>query len=182
MLMDNNNFEQQFTQNLRAMPPQPAMPSSNSGSKLPLIIAIILAVVVLFESIVLLIALVNNSSTSKVAEEETYEEGEDDEYDIPSEELEEYYQYDDEDNLTAFKETCRNTDGSYYAFTTDNKYQYYDSSSSLASSGTYSIARDTVVTLNGTNDQNKILYYGTIFIADGNTFYDCDELTNNSNE
>lgn len=178
--MDNNNFEQQFTQNIKATPTQ-AMGASvdasgnGGGSRLPLIIALALGAITFVESIVLMITLVNYFSYVNEdynPEEDTYVDDAVDDGD---------YKYDVDDNLIAFNETCRGENGSYYSFGSDNKYQFFDSSSNPTDSGTYTLIREAVVTLNG-NSQNKTLYYGGGFIADGTVIYDCEETSTTSEE
>ena len=72
--MDNNDFEQQFTKNLKDSAPVVAQPmeASVGSSKLPLIVAIVLAVVTLLESIALIIALNNVNTALSFNEVEEY--------------------------------------------------------------------------------------------------------------
>ena len=178
--MDNNNFEQQFTQNIKATPTQAMVPpadagGSGGGSRLPLIVALALGAITFVESIVLLITLVNYFSyvgDDYSPDEDTYVDDYIDNGD---------YKYDDDDNLIAFKETCRGENGSYYSFGSDNKYQFFDSSSNPTDSGTYTLTKEAIITLNG-NSQNKTLYYSGSFVADGAVIYDCEETSSTSEQ
>lgn len=180
--MDNNDFEQQFTQNIKASIAQPSVqsptayePSSTHTAgaitnKFPLIIAIALAAVTLVESIALIITL--NNYFSYVNDD--YIE-EDDTEDIVTQY--DNYVYDDDYNLTAINLTCKNDDGTSYVFTTDGKYQALNSSSSLSNFGTYTITNDSLISLNNTDGTNKVLYYDGFSVADGLTIYSCEEPT-----
>ena len=166
--MDNGNFEQQFTQNLKSMPMQSAGAGSASG-KLPLIIAVALAAVLLVESIALVITLTGyiSANSEEFSEEESY---------ISDDEIadDKNYVYDADYNLTALGITCKNSNGDYYKLTTDNKYEQYGSSG-LTSSGTYSVNRDRIISLTATDGKDRVLYYDFAILADGNTIYECGE-------
>ena len=167
----DNNFEEQFTQNLRATPVQPAhinKQSGNGDSRLPLIISVALAAILLIESIALVITLVNYFDTFSVADEGFVEE--DDSY------LDNYIT-DDAGNFVAFNATCTNPEtGAYYTFSTNNNYREYASGSNLASSGTYSIKLDSIIVFNSPTDSNKKnLVYDGYLLTDGETIYECEE-------
>lgn len=164
--MDNNSFEQQFTQSLNAVPLQSA-DSGMGKSKLPVIISIVLAVIVVIESIAL-IFIVNNPSS-----------GTEEDYDVDDgyiEEEEDYvdnnYAYDDNDNLIAMNASCKATDGSTITLDTSGKYT---ATGPLAGSGTYTITNDSLISLSGSD---KILYYDGWSLADGLTIYSCEETDN----
>ena len=167
----DNNFEEQFTQNLRATPIQPARinkQSSNGGSRLPLIISVALAAILLIESIALVITLVNYFDTFSY-DEESYVE--DDDTDIDN------YVTDDAGNFVAFNATCTNPEtGAYYTFSNNNSYREYASGSNLASSGTYSIKLDSIIVFNSPTDSNKKnLVYDGFLLTDGEVIYECEE-------
>lgn len=169
--MDNNgNFEQQFTQNLKASAPVAQPVGADTGnSKLPLIIAIVLAVVTLIESIVLIITLTNYFSffNTNGEEEEYYEE-------VPVDEeayIDNNYNYDSEFNLTAFNVTCTSNDGASYTFDLTNNYSY---SGTPSSTGTYTINDSDLISL---SNSDKVLYYNGVSVADGLTLYTCTEAT-----
>ena len=165
--MDNNDFEQQFTKNLKDSAPVVAQPmeASVGSSKLPLIVAIVLAVVTLVESIALIIALnnVNTALSFNEVEEYTDEElAEGDYYD------EENFTYDEDFNITAFKDTCTASDGSSYTFDLSNKYSLSGASSS---NGTYTVVDGDLIAL---SNSDKVLYYNGVNVADGLTIYECN--------
>ena len=165
--MDNNsNFEQQFTQNLKASA-APVADSSSSSSKLPLVVAIALAAVTLVESIVLIVTLSNYFSlVGSMNETEVVEES------IPEDSLvDNNYTYDDSDNLVSMNVKCTNGNGVSYDLKTDNSYTLSGSDSANAT-GTYTITNDSLVSLSGSN---KVLYYDGISLADGLTIYECEE-------
>ena len=171
--MDNNgNFEQQFTQNLKATaaPAPMATSTSSSASKLPLVIAIALAAITLVESIALVITLSNYFAITS---------GEDEGYEVPVDEVvDANYVYDNNYDLTAINFTCTAEDGSYYNLTTDNQFEQYNGAGSLAASGSYTIKNDSLISLSGSN---KVLYYDGFDIADGLTVYICEEVVTEAN-
>lgn len=189
--MDNaNDFEKQFTENVKSatqqfsrngelsIPPQQAsqptpQPKPNTkpvelhNPSIFLITAIvILAIVVLVEAIALVV-LINNLFYSEpdnyVDDTETSEDNVQDDK----------YIYDLDGKLSAMNLTCTTEDNSIYAFKTDGTYQYGDSTSSSVS-GTYFITNDNLVSLQGPNSSNKILFYDGLNLADGLTIYVCE--------
>lgn len=166
--MDNNsNFEQQFTQNLKASAATAPMESTNASSnKLPLAIAIALAAITLVESIALVITLNNYFSI-------TNEEVTDYETSIEEEPIADAYVYDDDYNLIAFDLICTTEDGSYYSFSSDKKFEQHNAIGAISNSGSYTIANDSLVSL---SNGNKVLYYDGFDIADGLTIYTCEEV------
>lgn len=172
--MENNNFEQQFAQNLQATAAQaqPYTAAASSSSKLPLVVAIALAAVTLVESIVLIITLSNYFSIVKETNEEVSEEYSlGDDYDAEAN-----YVYDEDYNLTAFEATCTNEDGSSFIFTKNNTFEELNSASSTVNSGTYSIINDDIIPLSSSST-NKVLYYNGFMVADGTKLYNCEENT-----
>ena len=169
--MDNNsNFEQQVAQSVKATTVPPTMATAaatTNTNKLPLIIAIVLAVITLIESIALIIT---SSNYSALLNRESNEE-----YEAPVENdfVDEAYAYDDDYNLTALSFVCTAEDGSRYILGIDNKYEQYNGGDSLVSSGSYTISNDALISL---SDNNKVLYYDGINIADGLTVYNCEEV------
>lgn len=166
--MDNNgNFEQQFTQNLKASAPAPtAATVSASPNKVSLVIIIALAAITLLESIVLIITLSNYFSIMNEGSDDIEEVSLEEEPDANN------YTYDNDYNLLAFGLTCVAEDGSSYEFTLDNKYEQYNGAGSLAASGPYTITNDSLISLSGSN---KVLYYDGFDVADGTTIYTCEE-------
>ena len=162
--MDNNNFEQQFTQNLKAMPMQPA--EASGSSKLPLVISVALAVIVIVQSIALIITLTNYFS---IANGEAEYSDVEEEPVISDDYNDSDYVYDSEDNLTAVNITCKGSNGASIQLTTDNKYQ------SGSDYGTYTIIRDSIVPVTSSDGTKKVLYYDGVILADGTTIYDCGE-------
>ena len=176
--MDSNrNFEQQFTQSLKASASAPSAQSitaSSENSKLPLIVAIVLAIVTLVETIALIISLTNRPTTSVSEPEEDVYYGE-----VPvngEEYSDENYTYDDELNLIAFRATCVAENGSSYSFDISNNFTYSGDSSS---NGTYTISDSDLISL---SNNDKVLYYNGISVADGLTIYNCEEETKSDAE
>lgn len=172
--MDNNsNFEQQFTQNLKASAPASVTATTTaSDNKLPLIVAIVLAVITLVESIVLVITLNNYFSLVNTGEEGDYE------VPIEDESVDNSYVFDENYNLIAVNLTCVADDGASYNFTTDNTFEQYNGAGSLTASGSYTITNDSLISLTGSN---KVLYYDSLDVADGLTVYTCEEAATEAN-
>ena len=171
---NNNNFEQQFVQNLQPTPaPVPTPMLESSKSKLHLIIIIIiLSIALLIESIILIITLSTffGDSSSEYDNDEAYITSDQELTNVDPD-----FVYDGEDNLIAINDTCKNNDGLYFAFTTDNQYQQKDASGAIIDSGTYTVFRDNIISLSGSND--RTLYYDIVSLADGTNIYDCGILT-----
>ena len=166
--MDNNNFEQQFTQNVKsAMPAKPVANTGDGSSRLPLVVAIVLGVITLVETVILAVTLVNFFQVVNPAEEEAIES----DYEPFSGE-DESTGYNDDDELVWLNVTCTNKDSdSKYVFTKSKSYQLYNGSN-LVNSGSYTIVNDSLVSLSG--NEGKVLFYDGWSIADGLTIYDCD--------
>ena len=181
--MENNNYEQEFIQNVkRTSQPVPsrqtALKTSANTSVAPLVIAIILALVVLIESIALAIFAVNYGEALDLYGGDYSSEIEYDSVSDSPEALSEAssYNYDDDYNITAFDLTCTTDDGSKYTFTKSKSYQKTDASSNSTSSGSYSIINSGAVVLNSSNtNEEKIVYYDGYDIIEGTTFYACEE-------
>ena len=174
--MENNNFEQQFQQDIKSSMVQPVAKDSGA-SKLPLVISIALAAVILVESIALVITLSNYFSLVNGGGE--YEDS------VIADDIEDdnSFVYNDDYNLTAMNITCIAGDGAKFVFAIDNNYQQYNASSSVINSGTYSITNDSLVALsNSSNQQGKVLYYDGFTIADGLTIYNCETNTTEATE
>lgn len=162
----DNSFEQQFTKNLKTIP-APVPEGPDKIPKFILITSLVLATITLIESIVLSVALANYFSATDDVDTHDEEEA------VYEDEIDKDYVYDSDNNLTAFNETCRHDNGSYYTFDTSGYYKYYDSSSNLIDSGNYSLLRESIVTLKG-GAQDKTLLYTGIFVADDTIIYECD--------
>ena len=170
-LMDNNNYEQQFQQNLQNSMVQQPGGNMQKTSKVPIIVAAVLGVVVLIETIVLVATMSNNSTIAE--DEEIYDETALEEETI---EEDDSYVYDDDGNLVGVNITCATENGASFALTTDNKYSQYDATSNPVGSGTYSIIESSVIPLTSANagDPQKVLYYDGWILADGTTIYNCE--------
>ena len=203
--MDNQNFEQQFMQNIKnasqSIPPQsaksqivasqpvaPAFQEEKSKPPFLLIISIILAVIVVLQSIVLIIVVNNYFAVFNDDDEEQYEETEE-----ITEEENTVYIYNNEENLVAMAATCTADDGSYLKLDKNNNYEEYgtisslkesnshvtnntgNASSSLIDSGTYSITRDSVFNFDKSSGEKRTLFYDGFTLTDGTIFYDCEE-------
>ena len=167
--MDNNNFEQQFTQNVKSVTPVQSVVAGEGSSKLPLIISIVLGAVTLIESIILVVTLVNFFQVVNPAEEEINADVE--EYDTIGDE-DEFVGYNDNDEVDWLNLTCTNEEtGNQYVLTQSKNFQKYENSS-LVNSGSYAVFNDSLVSLSG--DEGKVLFFDGYSIADGLTVYDCD--------
>lgn len=165
--MDNDNFEQQFTQKVKSTMPQKRVAVADNGSKLPLIIAIALAAITLVESIVLVITLTNYFGEFGSDGEEVVAD-----YETSLEDA--IHSYDDNGNLIALEVTCTADNGAKFALTKSKTYEQYSTSSAIIGSGSYSVVNDSLISLSGT-DEGKVLYYDWASLADGLTIYDCEE-------
>ena len=168
--MDNNsNFEQQFTQEVKASVAQPVYESSpaqnKSSSKTLPIVAIILAVTVLVESIVLAITLTNYFAFFSGSEDEAISE-------IAL--SNDTYSYNTSGDLVGINLTCTASDNFSYDLDIDGSYQYFNNSGITVNSGTYSISSNKIISL---DDSDKTLYYDGFNIIDGVTIYECAENT-----
>ena len=169
--MDNQSFEQQFTQNVRSSAVQPASMESGGSSKLPLIVSAILAVIVLIESVALIIMISNYSTANN-------EYFADDTTEIGSEDgTDDTFVYDEDGNVTAMEITCTNENGAKISLDKSNKLEILDSSSKATDSGSYTILRDSVISLTGSSN-DRSLYYDGSFLADDTVIYDCEETIN----
>lgn len=164
--MDNNsNFEQQFTQEVKASVAQPVYESSpaqnKSSSKALPIVAIILAVTVLVESIVLAITLTNYFASFSGSEEAPIDE---------SSSSDNTYSYDADGDLIGMSLTCTAQDGSSYALKATGSYQQLNNLGIVVNSGTYTLNNGSLISF---SDNDKVLYYDGFDIADGLNIYEC---------
>lgn len=165
--MDNNenNFKEQFVQNVKTSTPQPAA-IDDKPSRANLIVMIVLVVVMVIQTVFLTATLVNLFPLLGADEEEEEEELPDDSMTA--------YKYDDGGMLTAIGATCNMEDGSSYILSLDNNYEKQNSSSETTASGTYSIEQDLVINLKADSD-SETLFYNGYTLSDGNNFYACEE-------
>ena len=166
--MDNQSFEQQFTQNVRSSAVQPTSMESGGSSKLPLIVSAILAVIVLIESVALIIMLSNYSTANN-------EYFADDTTEIGSEDgTDDTFVYDEDGNITAMEITCTNENGAKITLSKSNKLEIFDANSTLIDSGDYTITYDSIISFTGSGN-DRPLYYDGSFLADDTVIYDCEE-------
>ncbi len=166
---NNNNFEQQFTQNVKSVTPVQSVAAGEGSSKLPLIISIVLGAVTLIESIILVVTLVNFFQVVNPTEEEINADVE--EYDTIGDD-DEFVGYNDDDEVDWLNLTCTNEEtGNQYVLTQSKSFQKYENSS-LVNSGSYAVFNDSLISLSG--DEGKVLFFDGYSIADGLTVYDCD--------
>ena len=166
--MDNQDFEQQFTQNVRSSVIKPVAAEGSGPSKLPIIIAVILTLIVVVESIALFATIGNYSTAAKeyLAYEEITPELDNG--------TESNYSYDDEYNLTAMEITCTNENGAKITLSKSNKLEIFDANSTLIDSGDYTITYDSIISFTGSGN-DRPLYYDGSFLADDTVIYDCEE-------
>ncbi len=166
--MDNQSFEQQFTQNVRSSAVQPASMEPGGSSKLPLIVSAILAVIVLIESVALIIMLSNYSTANN-------EYFADDTTEIGSEDgTDDTFVYDEDGNITAMEITCTNENGAKITLSKSNKLEIFDANSTPIDSGDYTITYDSIISFTGSGN-DRPLYYDGSFLADDTVIYDCEE-------
>ncbi len=175
-----NNFEQQFTQNLQTSMATVPSAMQNNNNRLQLVITVALAAIVLFESIALLITLVNYPSSN---DNSVYNESESEE--VESEEVEfvdNTFFYDDNDNLIAINLKCTSDDGASMVFANDNTFKQYDQNTTMVESTKYSIHDTKIIEiLNPINsDSPKVLYFDGMEIADGLKIYKCSSTEDDS--
>ena len=174
-----NNFEQQFTQNLQTS--MAAAPSATqNNNKLQLVITIALAAIVLFESIALLIALINFPSPN---DNLAYENSESEQ--VESEEVEfveDTFFYDENDNLVALNLKCTSDDGATMVFASDNTFKQYDQNTTMIESTNYSIHDSKLIeVLNPINSESpKVFYFDGMDVADGLKIYKCSSTEDDS--
>ena len=164
--MDNNNFEQQFSQNVKSTVPAQSVTLREEPSKLPLIIAVVLAAITLIESIILVITLVNYFQEMAPVEDDIISEGD---YGIIDDGLS---GYSNDGDLIWLNLTCTNEDSGDKIVLTESKTIQQYKNSSIVGNNTYSIVNDSLISLSG--DENKVLFYDGYSIADGLKIYDCD--------
>ena len=165
--MDNQDFEQQFTQNVRSSVIKPVVAEESGPSKLPIIIAVALTLIVVVESIALFATIGNYSTAAKeyLAYEEITPELDNG--------TESNYSYDDEYNLTAMEITCTNENGAKISLDKSNKLEIFDANSTSTTSGNYTIIKDSIISLTGSNN-DRTFYYDGFILADGTVIYDCE--------
>lgn len=168
--MDNNqNFEQQFIQQVKNAPLPAAQPEKNHKD-FP-VIPTILGAIIILQSIALIILMTNYFSLTNSSDEEAgeiEEETEETEEESP-------YVYNENNELTAMTATCTAEDGTSLVLTKSKNYEEYDASSSLTGSGTYTITRDSVFSFNKSSGKSRTLFYDGYTLTDGTVFYDCEE-------
>ena len=151
---NNNNFEQQFTQNVKSVTPVQSVAAGEGSSKLPLIISIVLGAVTLIESIILVVTLVNFFQVVNPTEEEINADVE--EYDTIGDD-DEFVGYNDDDEVDWLNLTCTNEEtGNQYVLTQSKSFQKYENSS-LVNSGSYAVFNDSLVSLSG--DEGKVMRF-----------------------
>ena len=169
----NNDFEQQFMQGVKATQPTqasktPKQTNSYHGgvSSTPFIITIAaLGIALLLESIVLVFFTIDYFGVMAAGDDPSLDEreGADDGK----------YVYNSDFDITALNLTCTAEDGARYNFNSERKYQFSDTSAGTSDSGTYSVLRDSDVTLTSPTGGQKVVYFDGDFIADGTKMYDC---------
>ena len=164
--MDNNDFEQQFKQQLNSKPSSPNKKTIDSSRPIT-IVAIILAVIVLIESAVTFIVLINYFSIINSDVEESIQS----EPDSLSEVYYNYFAFNDEGDLTAVNLTCTNEDGTSYVLDFAGDYELLNSDKTVKEHGEYSITNASLFAL---SNNGKVLYYNGDDIADGTRIYTCD--------
>ncbi|MBR3236379.1 hypothetical protein IKF92_01730 [Candidatus Saccharibacteria bacterium] len=164
--MDNQqNFEQQFMQNVKTAPKPVTPPSDKPQKNLP-IVSIILGIIVVLQSIALIIVLSNFFAMFNESEEVEYEDETTVEEGSP-------YVFDDENKLIAVATSCIADDKSTLILKKDNTFKEYDPSSSLVNSGNYHITRDSVFSFDKDTGEQTLIYDG-YNLTDGTVFYNCE--------
>ena len=172
-----NNYEQEF---INHVADDISNSAAKQASKIPrfnkvsIIIIVILLLIVVIETVAVIIAFSKNGQD---VEAEVPEEAiNDTELDQPFT-TNEFYTYDDSDNLKSFNLDCSSEDGARYVFTNANAYTEYDSKKTEISSGTYNIIHDGVVILKDTKNTEQVVYFDGFDIYKGTTAFTCNNNT-----
>lgn len=175
--MNNDNFEQQFKQNIQNATAHSVAPPSQP-SKLPMVIIAALSIVLVVESIALTITLINYfaiTSSEKISD--NYQP-----IAVESPNTGNSYIYDQDDNIIAMSATCTNENGASFVLDTQKNFKEYSASGSLTNSGTYSMSNGFIVSLSG--DSKRNLYFENTVLAEGDVIYDCktDSTSNQTSD
>ena len=194
MVLMDNSFEQEFINNVETAAKTEkgvteggtvvesaannvagAKPGSTKTLK---IFVVILAVLVVVEALMIGFMALNypkqtQDSESIVEEEEEEETVDGDEESDEGETVSgPEYVLDDDNNLVAFNLVCTGENGDVWTFKGDNSYSY-DGVSNEIENGTYTVLRDSIISLAG-DQGSRVLYYDGFVVADGTTIYDCE--------
>lgn len=169
--MENNSFEQQFIQDVKASTPPVVQGTEQSHAPLVILIVIIFFMVLQLILSVVILAQLSSSSNEYDSEEITFI----DESTIePDEGLTSVY--DENDYLIAIDAICKSGDTTI-TLTKDNTYQKLGPSSSTPSKGTYSITRGSVFRFSGPQSDESMLFYDGYALTDGTIFYECESTS-----
>ncbi len=165
--MNNNEFTEQFKQNIKA-PAVPPTSTTQQSNKLYLTAIIALSAVLIFESIALIIITINYFSSVNEYDDVV----EDYSITVEGSNPGELFFYDNDDNLVSVNTNCTNNEtGNYIVLSSDKSIKEYDSTNSLSNSDTYTIINDTIISLS--NDTDRVLYFDDDTLYDGLVIYDC---------
>ena len=165
--MENDSFKNQFKQNIQTTLAREQVTTKSADSKLPLAIALALAAVLIVETIALMVFIINYIPSS-VSEPSYSDEG--------SEYLAGSYLYDENSDLYAINVECTSESGAVFSFSINNQYNELTQDSS-DTNGTYSISHSKLILLSEprSNGEERVLYFDGFSLADGTTFYDCQD-------
>lgn len=175
--MDNNSYEQSFTQNIKSSAPLPPR-QAPSGTLL------VVVLILLISSIVLqIVSLLFLSKTYNALAEVTsiYQD------DLETEDESEFklYTYNESGGLKAMTETCQDENYGYYIFETNGLYQLYDANPQKEASidaGTYRFADDNTVTLNSATQGSRNLTFNKTTLIEGDHTFTCLNATAGGSE
>ena len=170
--MDNDNYTQQFRQNVQTDIASAANDASQRHIRLLTVIIAALSVVLVVESIALTFVFIQYSNL--INEEPVIDQ----ELVVESPGSNDTYAFDKDQNLISVKTTCANPDGKYLVLDHDNTIKEYDSADTLFSTDTYTIVHDDLITL--ASDKDRVLYFGDGYIADGLDVYNCSYATSST--
>lgn len=166
--MDNNDFKQQFTQDIKTSTKLSGPSTQNNrGFFIFMIVITCLMILQLIVSIVILtntMSRVSEPNEEAAVSETGFSEPEDEYASI----------YNDEGFLTALAATCQSEKGVVFTLDEDNTYQKTNSDSPIPETGTYTIVRGSVVNFTGSNSEQTTLFYDGYALTDGTNFYECE--------
>ena len=176
--MDNNSYEQSFSQNIKSSTPLPSHKAPSSPLLAIIIILVVSSIVLQVVSLVFL-----SKSYNSLAEVVTLYE---DDMDLEDEsETFNIYTYNENDALKSMTETCQDETYGYYIFENNGLYQLYDNNPQNENSidvGTYRFADNNTITLNSATQGTRNLAFNKTTLTEGEHTFTCLNATANESE
>lgn len=174
--MDNNSYEQSFTQNIKAS--APPVPKSSHNT-----LFIIVLILLVFSIVLHIVSLVFLSNAYNALSEVTsiYED------EIESEDQEDFkiYTYNENGSIKSMTETCQDDSYGYYVFEDNGLYQLYDNNPQNETSldvGTYRFTDDNTITLNSATQGSRNLVFNKTTLIEGPHTFTCLNATTGEGE